>query len=418
MPTPAPAPLRMKEGSPFTPGIPVPAELFVGRAAEIEKIRRYARQACSGRLENVFLTGDRGIGKSSLAQFVKELCGKECNMLGIHAYLGGVSTVDELVRRVFEQLLKEAHTQTWFSKIKSFFGNYIKDVGLLGVSVGFSPPKDQLEGVVRDFPNAIKNVYEALREDKAGLIIILDDLNGLANQPEFANWYKSFVDYAATHDIRLPVLFILCGLPERRDSLARLQPSLMRIFHPVEVERLSDEEIEQFLSRAFSNAGMQVLGQVDTESSGLAPSEIMSYYCSGLPSLMHEVGDAVYWTDSDGVVDAKDAFAGVKRAAEEVGRKYLDPIVYRAIRSPRYRAILAKIAKPFNEEFRKQEMEKKLDEHERKVFDNFLRKMTQLGVIEADRDEGRGAYRFVNMLYPHYIRMQSEATPCLPSSPS
>jgi len=409
------APLRIKEGSPFTPGTPVPVELFVGRTAEIEKIRRYARQACSGRLESIFLSGDRGIGKSSLAQFIKELCAKECNMLGVHAYLGGVSTVDELVRRVFEQLLKEAHTQTWFSKIKGFFGNYIKDVGLLGVSVGFSPPKEQLEGVVRDFPAAIKNVYDAIREEKSGLIIILDDLNGLANQPDFANWYKSFVDYVATHDLRLPVLFVFCGLPERRDSLARLQPSLMRIFHPVEIERLDYKEVEHFFLQAFASAGIRVTTDIPIESDGSA-LWYMASCCSGLPTLMHEVGDAVYWTDSDGVVVVDDALTGMYKAAEEVGRKYLDPTVFRAVRSPRYRVILDKIAHTewMGEEFHKQDIEKQLNEHEKNVFGNFLRKMTQLGVIEADRDSGRGTYRFVNALYPIYIRMQSKVAPQLP----
>jgi hypothetical protein len=128
-----------------------------------------------------------------------------------------------------------------------------------------------------------------------------------------------------------------------------------------------------------------------------------------LPTIVHEVGDAVYWMDSDGFVDCKDTRKGCNKAAEEVGRKYLDPTVYRAIRSDRYRAILNKIAKPFNEEFNKQDMEKQLDEREKRVFDNFLRKMTQLGVIEVDRDGGRGKYRFVNALYPLYIRMQSAA---------
>ena len=83
------------------------------------------------------------------------------------------------------------------------------------------------------------------------------------------------------------------------------------------------------------------------------------------------------------------------------------------MRSDRYRAILDKIAKLGND-FHKQDMEKQLNEHEKKVFDNFLRKMAQLGVIEVDRDGGRGTYRFVNALYPIYIRMQSKVAPQLP----
>ena len=403
-------PMRNKEGSPFTPGNPVPVELFVGRETQIEEILRYARQACTGRLENIFLTGDRGIGKSSLAQFVKELCQKDCNMLGVHTHLGGVTTVDELVRRVFDQLLKEAHTQTWFSKIKGFFGNYIEDVGLFGVSVKFAPPKDQLDGVVRDFPAALRNVYEALKDEKQGLLVILDDLNGLADQLDFANWYKSFVDQTATRGMHVPVLFVLCGLRERRYSLVELQPSLMRVFHIADVERLSDEEVDRFFLEAFHNVGIQ-LSPKEGETNGLTPLEIMVESCSGMPTLMQEVGNAVYAADDDGIVDGKDALEGIRKAAEEVGQKYLDPIVYRAIRSPRYRAILDKTAQSFAGEFDKQHMETLLNEDEKRVFDNFLRKMTQLDVIEANRDSGRGAYRFVNSLFLTYVRMQSNAAP-------
>jgi hypothetical protein len=111
-------PLRDKPPSPFTPGSLVLPELFVGRSDQIEEVCRYARQACSGRLENIFLSGDRGIGKSSLAQFVRQLCSKELDMLGIHVFLGGESTLEGLVLHVFDELLQETHEQSWFDKIK------------------------------------------------------------------------------------------------------------------------------------------------------------------------------------------------------------------------------------------------------------------------------------------------------------
>jgi len=57
----------MKEDSPFTPGSPVPVELFVGRVDQIKEILKYVNQSASGRQENVFFAGERGIGKSSLA---------------------------------------------------------------------------------------------------------------------------------------------------------------------------------------------------------------------------------------------------------------------------------------------------------------------------------------------------------------
>ena len=338
-----------------------------------------------------------------MAHFVRQLCLKESNMLGIHVFLGGVSTPEELVRRVFEQLLKETYTQVWFKKIRDLFGNFIKNVGLFGVSVEFAPPKEQLKGLVHQFPTAIKNVFERIKDETSGLFIILDDINGLADKAEFANWYKSLVDHVATHDRELPLLLMLCGLPERRDTLSNLQPSLMRIFRVVEIERLSDDEVAKFFKEAFGSAKMKIIPDA---------MKLMVQFSSGLPTLMHEIGDATYWIDTDGLIEAGDAAKGIFAAAENVGQKYLDPKVYRAIRSERYRDILGKLVgtEAPTQTFSKREVEKTLNQEERKVFHNFLRRMRELGVIETDPERGKGAYRFVNRIFPIYIRMQTRAT--------
>ena len=75
------------------------------------------------------------------------------------------------------------------------------------------------------------------------------------------------------------------GLPEIRDSLSRLQPPLMRIFRVVSVEKLSDAEVKEFFEKAFKKVNMEV------EPEAL---EDMVKFSSGLPILMHEIGDAVF----------------------------------------------------------------------------------------------------------------------------
>jgi hypothetical protein len=124
---------------------------------------------------------------------------------------------------------------------------------------------------------------------------------------------------------------------------------------------------------------------------------------------MHEIGDAIFWADKDGIITEKDAFLGITVAAEKVGEKYLDPKVYRAIRSPKYRSILRKFGEieiPRN--FLKRDVEAKLKESDKRVFHNFLRRMRDLGIIETDLERGTGAYKFVNEIYPIYIWMESE----------
>ncbi|GAI98671.1 unnamed protein product, partial [marine sediment metagenome] len=75
-----------KENSPFTPGSPVPVELFVGRSEQIKELIKYAKEASFGKQENIFLIGDRGVGKSSLASFLRSLVSAKMDILGIHVF--------------------------------------------------------------------------------------------------------------------------------------------------------------------------------------------------------------------------------------------------------------------------------------------------------------------------------------------
>ncbi|MBA7554925.1 hypothetical protein ES705_47565 [subsurface metagenome] len=270
------------------------------------------------------------------------------------------------------------------------------------ISVTFSAPEKDLQELVRNFPEALSHLIKKIENDRKGLFIVLDDINGLAEIPEFANWYKSFVDHVATHYENFPVFMMLIGSPEKRDKLSNLQPSLMRIFRVVDIEKLEDSEVKDFFEKAFNKVDISV------EKEAL---NILVRYSSGLPVLMHEIGDATFLIDEDGVIDEQDAFSGIIAAADRIGKKYLDPQVYRAIRSNRYRSILRKLAdRPLTREFAKSEVEERLNDSEMEVFHNFLTRMRKLGIIELDIEKARGNYRFVNEIYPVYIWMESHST--------
>ena len=138
----------------------------------------------------------------------------------------------------------------------------------------------------------------------------------------------------------------------------------------------------------------------------------MVRFSSGLPILMHEIGDSIFWRIKNKVVESDEAIDGIIDAAENVGKKYLDPKVYRAIRSKHYRSILRKVGSllsslPLRDiNFNRKEIERKLNADEKKVFNNFLRKMKELGIIETDLEGGRGSYRFTNDIYPTYIALE------------
>ena len=101
------------ESSPFRPGQPVPAELFVGRRDAIERLRGLVRAAGRGVFKIGFISGERGIGKSSLASFVRRLCERDGDVTGCHVYLGGVRDLHEMAGRIFDRLLKDSIDRPW-----------------------------------------------------------------------------------------------------------------------------------------------------------------------------------------------------------------------------------------------------------------------------------------------------------------
>ncbi|PIU46378.1 MAG: hypothetical protein COS94_10250 [Candidatus Hydrogenedentes bacterium CG07_land_8_20_14_0_80_42_17] len=386
----------MKERSPFTPGRPVPIEFFVGRINEIEKIMRAAKQVSLGKQENVFLCGERGIGKSSLASFVKYLVEKDLSMVGVHVILGGVNSIEEMIKRIIDRILKENIQNPLFDKIKSMFSNYVKEVGLFGVTVQFDADEKELKSIVDNFIPLMRNIFDKIKSEKKGIILILDDINGLAKEEKFANFLKSFVDEIATSQNPLPVMLLLCGVPERREEMISVQQSIARIFNIIEIAPMDKNETINFYKTIFNKEGIKI------EDSVL---NMLYQYSGGLPMLLHEVGDAIFWTDEDNIITEEDAKKGILMAATIVGEKYLDRQVYKAIKSEKYRTILEKIAtSEVGMTFQKEKIGKKLNDSEKKVFNNFLQKMKKINVLSSG--EKYGEYLFANELFRLYMRFE------------
>jgi len=386
--------------SPFTPGVPVPVDFFVGRLAEVERLRKKVTAATGGQLQIAFLTGERGIGKSSLASFVRHLVERNNQVLGLHTYLGGVESLEEMVRRVFDRLLKASIETAWHEKVKKFFGNHIREVGLFGISLEFGAPQEDLNRLVHDFAPALRNLTNQLKDEKKGIFLILDDINGLAASPAFANWTKSLVDEIATSQERLPLCLMLVGLEERRQSLIELQPSLARVFDLIHIKAWSKEETRTFYKNAFSKAGMTIADSA---------LDSLTEFAGGLPVLAHEIGDAAFNLDADGQIDSADAEKAIVAAADIVGRKHLQPQVFQAMHSTRYRSILRKLASldAIGPQFQRSAVLKHLSKDEVRVFDNFVRRMSELGVLTKDPERGAGCYKFPNLLHLLYFSMEA-----------
>ena len=393
---------RLNKGkSPFYPGQPVPVELFVGRSVQIARIlERGVQQVEAGKPVAMYVQGEYGIGKSSIAGVTQSIAERNHGLHAIYAPLGGVESLDDVGAAILEATLRSgAFDPTRVEKMRNWLAKYVGDQTLLGFTV-------HAEALRRDGPTVASGVLPFLREvvlrlkdtGIQGVFLALDEINGITANPKFAHFIKGIVDTNAMSKDPLPLLLMLCGVEERRREMIQQYQPIDRIFDVVDIEVMNHAEMSDFFGRAFSSVGITV----EPDALGL-----MALYSAGFPKIMHLIGDAAFWLDSDGRIDRSEAFRAVVIAAEEVGKKYVDQQVYKALRSVDYHSILAKIASmgPDSLSFTKSEVAAGLTETENKKFNNFLQKMKSLRVLRSGDVDGE--YVFNLRIVRLYIWLQS-----------
>ena len=388
-----------KGKSPFYPGQPVPIDFFVGRINEVQRIARAIGQVELGKPQAIYLTGEYGIGKSSLAGYMKCVAERNNHILGIHVFLGGSETIDDLAAKTVETVIKmQIYGGTATEKIRNFLSKYIGKQELFGFSINLEALRADSPNISHGYLPFLRELLNRFKDDGIkGLMLILDEINGITDNKQFAHFIKGLVDENALSANPLPLMLMLCGVQERRKEMIQHHQPVERIFDVVEIKPMSENEMEDFFTKTFNSVDVQVKEEA---------MSLLCHYSAGFPKIMHIIGDAVFWVDQDNSVDRDDALKGIVIAAEDIGKKFVDQQVINALRSKDYRSILTKLGKEeFGLSFQKSSIEKGLSEKEKSKFNNFLQRMKKLNVLKSG--EERGEYIFNTLLVRLYILLNS-----------
>ena len=390
-----------KGRSPFTPGQPVGPELFTGRAAEIDRLlTRGVGQVSHGGQAAFFVTGEYGIGKSSIAGRVQRIAEDEAGLVGIHATLGGAKTLADVAERILEATVRTGiYDPTRREQLLDWLGKAIGQVEAHGFKIDLDWLKRTAPGLAS--ATQILGFLEGIRDRVTtrgggkGVFLILDEINGIAGDPAFAQFLKSLIDTNALGRKPLPLLLMLCGTEDRRRVLIVAHQPTDRLFGIVEIKPMSQPEMEQFFTASFASVGLTV---------DAGAMKWMTLAAAGLPKIMHLVGDCVFWQARAGRVTDVVALRGVFDASEEVGQKFVDGPILDAIQSEDYKAALDKLAQRLGvtrTEFTRAELADGLNTDDREKLDKFLKRLKDLKVVRQPKP--RGPYEFCVRMVQIYL---------------
>lgn len=232
--------------SSFEPNRPVSPENFTGRSTAIEMILRYAKSASNGNMKNFFLTGDKGLGKTSLADFVKDYIENNLGMTGIYVSNKENNSVEGLINLICEAMTNKIHKDSVTDKISRVF-EYIDSLEYHGAKLNFNKSNNPklMTDLYSNFHIYLKDFIDEINSEK-GIFLIIDDINGLSESDDFVNCYKRLNDTIRVEKLNLKLYVLFAGYPEKFDNLVALEQSFTRIFHYKEIGNLKDDEVKRF----------------------------------------------------------------------------------------------------------------------------------------------------------------------------
>ena len=281
----------------FRPQSPIEdVDFLQGRSGQLVQINRAA--AATGR--SVFIWGDRGVGKTSLAvasaqdnlpasfEPIIVSCDERSNMLDLMATL-----VDDL--RGKNPLAREVEYKA---------GAMLSGFGVERTSRSSTLGLENVNDVARALSAAVDQWREKFRGYSP--IVILDEFDLLPGEER--RYFGDVVKQIG--DRRLSITLVFCGVSESLDNLLSGHESASRYVEPVQLERLYLDDGMKILA-----AGAKALGVEVHDDHKLRAAQISD----GFPHFVHLLGSSMFWEwyddpRSSGRIEPRHFEAGVLRA--------------------------------------------------------------------------------------------------------
>jgi hypothetical protein len=415
----------MAKINPFKPNSPAPTAMFAGRIAEIEALEAGIFQTKLGQPINFLLTGDRGIGKSSLLLLLKETASGEIttqqygkfNFLTVHIPISDRINIFSLLKLIEINIKREVEK---IESIRVFFDNtwaFIQRIRVM--DSGINPQeKDseidvQLDQFAYSLAETCKRIVTPQRGEnkKDGILFLFDECDNSPDGLRLGYFFKT-VSEALQRFSCHNVMFVAAGLPDTTEKLSNSHPSCLRIFTALPIKELSFAERTYVIDKAI-----EVGNKVNTEKTTISADARagVANFSEGYPHFIQQFGYSAFEHNSDGEISTEDVVdAAIKRggAIDAIGNSYYASAFYEKIKSDEYRQVLTIMAEKLNSWVTKGQIREKFT-GDKNTLSNALQALTHRKII-LKKPSKLGEYRLQQRGFALWIRLFGQGTEVSP----
>ena len=254
---------------------------------------------------NTIVTGDRGIGKSSVLNQVKNIAEGDFELLKRLEIEVGTEKYDFicawhdcstdqnpsiLASGILRQL--ENRFKTIFTGLKL----ELNIAGILKVSQNDSSVATISEIAERFCEDLTRISSQAEERNKSGVVLFFDELDRVKPDSGVATFFKISAEKLARDKVK-NIAFFAGGITGAIQSLEEEHASIYRTFKDVPLPKLEEPEVKQILEAGFQNVQCSYDEQVTQKVFELS---------AGYPEPVHLLGSHLLKTDTDDHLDSED----------------------------------------------------------------------------------------------------------------
>ena len=408
----------MAKINPFAPNSPIHTGMFVGRVPELRRLEHALIQTKAGNPANFMITGERGIGKSSLLNYIKDVAqgmetldNEKVSFLVIDTDIDENTTQLGIIKKM-ELALNHAlgKTETARTFLRQSW-EFLQRVEAGGVRLKSDERSENEELLLEEFAYSLSGIVNRVSSDDDsgvfsarfdGILVLIDEADNASKKLSLGSFFKLFTERLQRRGCTR-VAFGIAGLPELRNVLMESHASSLRLFEENILGRLSANEVNTVIDFGLKRANAR-----NADKTTITPEakDRLVAYSEGYPHFIQQFAYSAFGADKDNVIDADDVTNGAfgrRGAMELIGDRYYRDNFYNKIQKDSYRQVLRIMADKLDDWLTKKEIKSKFKGPET-TLDNALFALRDRKIILAKEGE-RGVYRLQHKGFAWWIKL-------------
>jgi hypothetical protein len=395
--------------NPFRPGNIVNAGMFSGRGAELLALERVLFQTKNGNPHHFIVTGERGIGKTSLFFYLNLVANGEINSLEdtrfnflvISIELQPTTTYAEIIKKIGSELQRTLSSHQKAAELLKTVWDFVKRWEAFGVSYTAPVKGETPHQLLEDLTQTVAQVVEKTALHFDGILFLIDEADKPPAESHLGEFVKLFSERLIKRGCERFSIG-LSGLPTLVKKLRDSHESAPRIFQILSLEPLLPEERIDVVRRGLTQAT-----EKGSNVTIIASAEKMIADLSeGFPHFIQQFAYCAFEADQDDVIDDRDVQVGAfnedSGAIQQLGLKYYEDPFFGQISSEEYREVLRAMSMHSDDWISKTTIRKETGLREL-TLTNALRALKNKNIILCKKGR-KGVYRLPTKSFAVWIR--------------